>query len=230
MPAGAAARGRRRRRRDVRTRADVRTLLHRPPDLRDGPVDRHRHHRPGGAARRCRSRSTPRSRRRRCRSRRSTPAPAPRSSPTPSPRRSSRRSTASRTCSTCSRSAPTTASCYLDVTFKLGTNLDIAQVLTQNRVAIAEAKLPEEVKRQGVTTKKKSPIDPAVRQPDLARRQPLRPALPQQLRHDPGEGRAGPPRPASATSRFLGARDYSMRVWLDPEKLAVAQHDAPATC
>src|ERR671936_271058 len=45
----------------------------------------------------------------------------------------------------------------LDVTFKLGTNLDMAQVLTQNRVKIAEAKLPEDVKRQGVTTKKKSP-------------------------------------------------------------------------
>ena len=45
----------------------------------------------------------------------------------------------------------------LDVTFELGTNLDMAQVLVQNRVSIAEAKLPEEVKRQGVTTKKKSP-------------------------------------------------------------------------
>src|SRR6187200_3752678 len=45
----------------------------------------------------------------------------------------------------------------LDVTFELGTNLDTAQVLVQNRVAVAEAKLPEEVKRTGVTTKKKSP-------------------------------------------------------------------------
>ena len=45
----------------------------------------------------------------------------------------------------------------LDVMFKLGTNLDMAQVLVQNRVKIAEAKLPEDVKRQGVTTKKKSP-------------------------------------------------------------------------
>src|SRR5947207_7752399 len=45
----------------------------------------------------------------------------------------------------------------LDVTFSLGTNLDMAQVLVQNRVAIAEAKLPDEVKRQGVTAKKKSP-------------------------------------------------------------------------
>src|SRR5215216_3016600 len=46
---------------------------------------------------------------------------------------------------------------YLDVTFALGTDLNMAQVLVQNRVAVAEAKLPEEVKRQGVTTKKKSP-------------------------------------------------------------------------
>src|ERR1044072_4125403 len=45
----------------------------------------------------------------------------------------------------------------LEVTFELGTNLDTAQVLVQNRVAIAEAKLPEDVKRIGVTTKKKSP-------------------------------------------------------------------------
>src|SRR5687767_752330 len=45
----------------------------------------------------------------------------------------------------------------LDVTFELGTDLDTAQVLVQNRVAVAEAKLPEEVKRIGVTTKKKSP-------------------------------------------------------------------------
>src|ERR1700747_3581535 len=40
----------------------------------------------------------------------------------------------------------------LDVTFQLGTNLDMAQVLVQNRVKIAEAKLPEDVKRQGVHT------------------------------------------------------------------------------
>src|SRR5215475_7240257 len=46
---------------------------------------------------------------------------------------------------------------YLDITFELGTDLNQAQVLVQNRVAIAEAKLPEDVKRQGVTTKKKSP-------------------------------------------------------------------------
>ena len=46
---------------------------------------------------------------------------------------------------------------YLDVTFELGTDLDMAQVLVQNRVAVAQASLPEDVKRIGVTTKKKSP-------------------------------------------------------------------------
>src|SRR5690606_24997399 len=44
----------------------------------------------------------------------------------------------------------------LTVTFEIGTDLDEAQVLVQNRVAVAEAQLPEEVKRQGVTVKKQS--------------------------------------------------------------------------
>src|SRR5215203_1568930 len=45
----------------------------------------------------------------------------------------------------------------LTVTFKLGTDLDKAQVLVQNRVAIAEPRLPEEVRRIGITTAKSSP-------------------------------------------------------------------------
>src|SRR5580698_9574768 len=45
----------------------------------------------------------------------------------------------------------------LTVTFKIGTDLDKAQVLVQNRVAVAEARLPEEVRRLGVTTAKTSP-------------------------------------------------------------------------
>src|SRR3954469_22279032 len=44
----------------------------------------------------------------------------------------------------------------LTVTFDVGTNLDLAQVLVQNRVAMAEPMLPEEVRRQGVTVKKQS--------------------------------------------------------------------------
>ena len=85
----------------------------------------------------------------------------------------------------------------LDVTFELGTNLDMAQVLVQNRVSVAEAKLPEDVKRQGVTTKKKSPSillcvnlisDKRTRDGELL----LRPALPEQLRHAQRQGRPGP--------------------------------------
>ena len=79
----------------------------------------------------------------------------------------------------------------LDVTFELGTNLDTAQVLVQNRVAVAEAKLPEEVKRIGVTTKKEIAEHSALRQPDFAG-QTLQPALPQQLRDAQREGRLGP--------------------------------------
>src|ERR1700683_1327310 len=45
----------------------------------------------------------------------------------------------------------------LTITFKLGTNLDTAQVLVQNRVAIAEPKLPEDVQRLGIQTRKQSP-------------------------------------------------------------------------
>src|SRR6476469_1138853 len=45
----------------------------------------------------------------------------------------------------------------LTITFRLGTDLDKAQVLVQNRVAIAEPKLPEDVRRVGITTLKSSP-------------------------------------------------------------------------
>ena len=72
----------------------------------------------------------------------------------------------------------------LDITFELGTNLDTAQVLVQNRVAVAEAKLPEEVKRIGVTTKKKSPsilmcVNLVSTEEARHRRVLLQPALPQ---------------------------------------------------
>ncbi len=74
---------------------------------------------------------------------------------------------------------------YLDVTFEVGTDLDMAQVLVQNRVSIAEAKLPEEVKRHWRDHEEEIAQHPAVRQPDLrekARRKfLLRSALPEQL-------------------------------------------------
>lgn len=107
---------------------------------------------------------------------------------------------------------------YLDVTFNVGADLNMAQVLVQNRVAIAEAKLPEEVKRQGVTTKKKSPaillcvnlISPDQRYDQLYLSNYATIQVKDALARLPGIGDV----------TFLGARDYSMRIWLDPEKMA----------
>ena len=87
----------------------------------------------------------------------------------------------------------------LDVTFELGTDLNMAQVLVQNRVAIAQPTLPDVVQAIGVTVKKRSP-DILLVVNLYSEDQPgdgqavLRPALPEQLRHDPPARRAGPPR------------------------------------
>src|SRR5215208_7947755 len=114
----------------------------------------------------------------------------------------------------------------LDVTFELGTNLDTAQVLVQNRVAVAEAKLPEEVKRIGVTTKKKSPSIllcvnlVSDKRPDgsffydqlyLSNFATL--TVKDDIARIKGVGDV----------TFLGPRDYSMRVWLDRDRLASLQ-------
>src|SRR5262249_917588 len=104
------------------------------------------------------------------------------------------------------------------VTFELGTNLDTAQVLVQNRVAVAEAKLPEEVKRIGVTTKKKSPsillcvnlLSPGRRYDQLYLSNFALLNVKDDLARVKGVGDV----------TFLGPRDYSMRIWIDPQKLA----------
>ncbi len=106
----------------------------------------------------------------------------------------------------------------LTVTFALGTDLDMAQVLVQNRVSIALPKLPEEVRRQGVTTKKKSPsillcvnlISPDDRYDQLYLSNFATIQVKDTLARINGVGDV----------TMLGARDYSMRVWLDPDKLA----------
>jgi len=106
----------------------------------------------------------------------------------------------------------------LDVTFRVGTDLDFAQVLTQNRVSIAEAKLPEEVKRQGISVKKKSPmillcvnlLSPDGRYDQLYLSNYATIQVKDALARLPGVGDVA----------FLGARDYSMRIWLDPNALA----------
>jgi HAE1 family hydrophobic/amphiphilic exporter-1 len=109
----------------------------------------------------------------------------------------------------------------LTVTFEVGTNLDMAQVLVQNRVAIAEPRLPEEVKRQGVTTKKKSTAiiqlitltSPDGRYDDIYLSNFATLRLKDELARIEGVGDV----------KLFGGADYSMRVWLDPNKLESRQ-------
>jgi multidrug efflux pump len=106
----------------------------------------------------------------------------------------------------------------LTVTFKLGTNLDIAQVQVQNRVAIAQPVLPSDVQRAGIVVKKASPditLAVAIYSPDGSR-DPLYLSnyatlqIKDELARLPGVG----------DIFIFGARDYSMRLWLNPEQLA----------
>ena len=77
----------------------------------------------------------------------------------------------------------------LTVTFKHGIDMNLAQVLVQNRVALAMPLLPDVIKATGVTTKKQSP-DILHGDRHLLDRRPVRPALPEQLRADPAPARA----------------------------------------
>src|SRR6266851_3703826 len=105
----------------------------------------------------------------------------------------------------------------LTVTFDIGTNLDLAQVLVQNRVAIGEPQLPEDVRRQGITTKKVSTSiilvisltspDGSYSDLDLANYGTLR--IRDEISRIKGVGDV----------TVSGAATYSMRIWLDPEKL-----------
>ena len=106
----------------------------------------------------------------------------------------------------------------INVVFKPGTNIDQAQVLVQNRVAVAEPRLPEDVRRLGISVRKASPdlmMVVHMISPDGTRDQQyisnyatlfVKDVL---LRID-GVGNIN----------IFGARDYSMRVWLDPAKVA----------
>jgi len=106
----------------------------------------------------------------------------------------------------------------LTLTFKLGTDLNTAQVLVQNRVAIALPKLPEEVRRLGVTTTKKSTdltmvahlVSPDDSRDELYLGNYAYLQVRDQLARLTGVGDV----------TVFGARDYSMRIWLDPERLA----------
>src|SRR3569832_692858 len=106
----------------------------------------------------------------------------------------------------------------LTITFKLGTDLDKAQVLVQNRVAVATPRLPEDVRRLGVTTVKSSPdllmvvhlISPDSRYDMVYLRNFATLQVRDVLARLPGTGDV----------RLFGAGDYSMRIWLDPDKVS----------
>jgi multidrug efflux pump subunit AcrB len=106
----------------------------------------------------------------------------------------------------------------LNVTFKLGVDLNISQVLVQNRVAIANPQLPETVRQQGVTTKKKSPsillvvnlLSPDGTYNELALSNYATIYVRDELARLTGVGDVN----------YMGQLDYSMRFWFDPDKLA----------
>ncbi|WP_277979665.1 efflux RND transporter permease subunit [Sphingomonas phyllosphaerae] len=106
----------------------------------------------------------------------------------------------------------------ITVTFKIGTNLDAAQVLVQNRVAVAVPRLPEEVQRLGVVTRKTSPdflmvVNLISPDKSLDRGYISNYALTQvrdRLARIDGVGDV----------RLFGSRDYAMRVWIDPGRAA----------
>ena len=106
----------------------------------------------------------------------------------------------------------------ITVTFEPGTNVDQAQVLVQNRVSTAEPRLPAEVRSIGVTTRKNSPDllmitrynspDHSLSQQYISNYVSLQ--LVDRLSRIPGVG----------GTRLLGARDYNMRIWIDPDLAA----------
>src|SRR5438105_3594256 len=106
----------------------------------------------------------------------------------------------------------------LSITFKLGTNLDTAQVLVQNRVAVAIPVLPPDVQRIGVTTKKQSPditmvvhlVSPDGSLDSLFTSNYALLQIRDELARLPGVG----------DINVFGAREYSMRLWLDPNKIS----------
>jgi HAE1 family hydrophobic/amphiphilic exporter-1 len=105
----------------------------------------------------------------------------------------------------------------LDVYFEVGADIDISSVLVQNRISVASAKLPEEVRRQGVTVRKQSSAligvislsSPDGTYDDLFLTNYININMKDELARVYGVGSAA----------IFPSKDYGMRVWLDPEKL-----------
>ena len=113
-----------------------------------------------------------------------------------------------------SSQATTDGQMQLTITFRLGTDLDKAQVQVENRVAVAEPRLPEEVRQIGITTQKASPdllmvvhlLSPENRYDDIYIGNYALLNVRDVLARLDGVGNV----------TLFGLREYSMRVWLDP--------------
>ncbi|MHC4938779.1 MAG: efflux RND transporter permease subunit [Planctomycetota bacterium] len=121
-----------------------------------------------------------------------------------------------------SYSSATDGQVNITITFEVGTDIDMATVLVQNRVSKAMPKMPEEVKKQGVTTEKKSSnivlmvnlISEKDEQGeyifnDLYLSNYANIYIKDTLARVPGVGKV----------QIMGAKDYSMRIWMDPGKM-----------
>ena len=105
----------------------------------------------------------------------------------------------------------------IQVTFEVGTDIDMANVLVQNRVSEAEPTLPEEVKKQGVKVKKKSTsttlminmVSPNGTYDELYISNYTTTRIKDMLARVPGVSEV----------QIMGAKDFGMRIWLDPVRL-----------
>src|ERR1700749_3764294 len=110
------------------------------------------------------------------------------------------------------------------VTFRIGTDLNVAQMLTQNRVEDALPRLPEDVQRLGVQVRKATPnillavhlYSPDGTRDNLYLSNYATLHVKDQLARLPGVGDV----------QLFGARDYAMRIWLDPDKVAAYKLNA----
>jgi HAE1 family hydrophobic/amphiphilic exporter-1 len=105
----------------------------------------------------------------------------------------------------------------ITVTFDIGTDIDMATVLVQNKVAVAEPSLPEEVKRYGIVTEKRSTnitlfaslISPQGTLDEIYLSNYANLYITDAVKRVPGVGDV----------TVFGEKDFSMRIWLDPEKM-----------
>ena len=117
-----------------------------------------------------------------------------------------------------SSNASSSGALSITVTFENGVDPDMATILVANRVKLAEPRLPEEVRRLGVITKKRSNdilmsvsiVSPQATRDSVFLSNYASSTVVEELKRLPGVGDCG----------VFGARDYAMRVWLRPDRMA----------